>query len=109
MSFGASEPACEALHGSESIPAGRVGSGEPKVDLDDAGILDSDLAIIGMHFVAGAVENALTGAWESYPELGEYDWQAIADRVKAAHPYPDQGAYLAAYRRLEARAEHSNV
>lgn len=71
--------------------------------------LDSDLTIIAMHAMANAAERVLADGWEFYPELGEYDWQAVHDKIKAAHPFPDHAAYLAAYDRLSARAERSGA
>lgn len=66
----------------------------------------ADIALVAAHAVAAACE-VVDDGWGMYPELGEYDWQAVSDRVKAAHPYPDHDAYLAAYGRMAARAEHS--
>lgn len=67
--------------------------------------LESDLTIVAMHAAASAVENMLGDGWGLYPELGEYDWQAVHDKLRAAHPYPDHAAYLAACDRLATRAE----
>lgn len=67
--------------------------------------LESDLTIVAMHAAASAVEDMLGDGWERYPDLGEYDWQEVHDKLQAAHPYPDHPAYLAAYDRLSTRAE----
>lgn len=71
-------------------------------------LLEHDLRIVAEHLVAQALESQLVhgnGMWDCYPEIGENDFIKIEQKALAAHPYPDHAAYLAAYARLEARAE----
>lgn len=69
--------------------------------------LESDLAVVAQHAVAIAANDLCDSGWELYPELGEYDWKRVVGYVLNATPYPDHAAYLAAYDRLSARAEHT--
>lgn len=46
--------------------------------------------------------------WEDYPDLGEWDWEAVVEEVKriADDLAPDEGNYERAYAQLAARAEN---
>lgn len=44
------------------------------------------------------------GDWESYPELGEMDWNDVAATIQAAHPFPTPAEFDEAYHLLSTRA-----
>lgn len=62
--------------------------------------------IVAHHVIANIVGRA-EDTWEWYPELGEYDWQAIDERITAIimNMMPDKIGFEAAYEYLERRAE----
>ncbi len=44
--------------------------------------------------------------WDECPELGEYDWHAVTERLQNWYaPHPGTDLYLEAYAVLEARCE----
>jgi hypothetical protein len=43
--------------------------------------------------------------WENFPEIGEHDWEKVAERVQQLAPSVPRDDYLAAYALLEGRAE----
>lgn len=45
--------------------------------------------------------------WESYPEIGEYDWETICDLIKerADEQKPGEVAWFSAYAELKRRSE----
>lgn len=53
--------------------------------------------------------DAVLDVWESFPEIGEDDWTAVADRVRQLvaelHPDTPSGTYEGAYVFLADRAE----
>jgi hypothetical protein len=42
--------------------------------------------------------------WESYPEIGQHDWENVIRKVLALAPYPADSDYTAAYALLQSRA-----
>jgi hypothetical protein len=44
--------------------------------------------------------------WDEWPELGQYDWEAVTQRVQVLAPHPGHDRYLAAYALLESRTEN---
>jgi hypothetical protein len=62
--------------------------------------------IVAQAFVSRAIEDALGEGWELYPEIGENDWEAVAECVRRLTPLPPlTDDFIAAYAHLEARVD----
>ncbi len=59
------------------------------------------------HFVVAEGDHGDDDHWDSYPDIGEHDWQAVLGRADAiiAGLRPTTAAYVAAYNFLASRAE----
>lgn len=79
----------------------------PAVADPDNERLDRAVDLVAHHVIASLVAAADGAAeeWENYPDIGEYDWQRIVDRVAwlLDELRPDDRAYLAAYEFLQRR------
>ena len=62
--------------------------------------LDQALITVAMHAAATAVRDL---KWEDYPDVGEYDWNAVRRLLKDLHPFPPAALFDAAYGYLETR------
>jgi hypothetical protein len=69
--------------------------------------VDEAIDIVARRALAYAADDIADEAWDMYPEIGEFDWEAVAGRVRALAPHPPHETYLEAYAFLKARAEHT--
>ncbi len=60
--------------------------------------------IVARHLAAASLASNHVD-WESYPEIGENDWEEITDRAVALFPYPSAEQYETAMELLKARAD----
>lgn len=64
------------------------------------------IEVIVRQVIAAFVDSdGFADAWETYAEIGEYDWEEVTEAAKLWHPYPIRAEYDAAYRLLADRAE----
>jgi hypothetical protein len=63
------------------------------------------IGVVARHVAAYLIEQEVGEAWESFPEIGEDDWQDVVDRVGRMVRFPDRDAYAAAYALLQSRAQ----
>lgn len=68
--------------------------------------VDEAIAIIAQHLLAEGAGDAVHD-WENYPEIGEFDWDAVITKAADLAPFPDAGEYQDAYNLLTARAAHT--
>lgn len=63
--------------------------------------------IVAHHALFQTISHEAGDLWESYPEVGEYDWEAVQDRItELLQPFRvDRESFEAAYEFLEQRAE----
>ena len=61
------------------------------------------IELVARHALANRAEEVST-EWDFYPEIGEYDWRKVVDRVSALAPYPTSTEYLRASEMLARRA-----
>ena len=60
------------------------------------------LDIIALNIASQALAEA--GAWEDYPEIGQFDWDKICDRVSALAYPPSHSDFQMAYNLTASRA-----
>ena len=67
---------------------------------------ETDLVVIAQQVLASAIGryfDDICEMWESWPDLGEADWDAVTDLLEVLAPYPDAKQFSDAYgRRREA-------
>ena len=68
--------------------------------MDDPLDLDQALITVAKHAAATAVR---TLEWDDYPDVGEYDWNAVRGLLEDLHPFPPAELFEAAHDYLEAR------
>lgn len=68
--------------------------------------LDKALTVIAQQVLAHLSE-AAKYEWENYPEVGEFDWDAVLDKVADLASFPDADDYRTAYNLLATRAERT--
>lgn len=66
--------------------------------------------VVARHVIRDVMERA-DDEWESYPEIGEYDWMEVEERIKEiVHTLaPPTDTYKAAYEFLESRATDEEI
>lgn len=61
--------------------------------------------LVALDVIAGGACDRVAEGWENYPDLGEHDWQRVAEAVERLAPDPDPTLLDEAYALLEGRAE----
>ena len=88
------------------LPEARGDSLHPAPDASAASHLTVDWAVevVARMAIFGALDNI---EWGDYPEIGEYDWQQVQDRIAviSCGLKPLHDDYIEAYAVLESRAE----
>lgn len=64
---------------------------------------------VAAHVIATSVQRDLGERWEDYPEIGEHDWERVAEQVEEMLPRVSPTRFREAYARLEARADQEAV
>lgn len=59
---------------------------------------DEAIDIVARHVLACMAAEGVD--WEDYPEIGEYDWERVADRIDVIAPFPDAEQSERAYAHL---------
>jgi hypothetical protein len=60
--------------------------------------------IVATKALGDLVENKLPDEWESYPEIGENDWERVTDEARGIAGTVPTGEYDEAYKFLAERA-----
>jgi hypothetical protein len=63
--------------------------------------------ILAQRIIAQAAERAAED-WEEWPELGEYDWDAVVCTIAEMAPWPDPKDVKVAYEMLAERAQNGS-
>lgn len=66
--------------------------------------LDVAVDVVARDLIAKVVREYGGDQWDSYPEIGEHDWERIDKRALELAAQVDGEQYLAAYEFLESRA-----
>ena len=66
--------------------------------------LEEAIQIAARHALAIAADSIREG-WDSYPEVGENDWERVVDAAIVLAPWPPVGEFVRAYKLLSERAE----
>lgn len=72
----------------------------------DSPTVEIAVDIVARHVIARMTDMYEQGEqWENYPEVGQFDWERVENRVGQLTQYPDENDYKAAYAFLVARAD----